>query len=75
MTIREFIEAMRQRPFMDHKDIRIGLSADEWGTGDYADWRQLFVTMVRDTDVPNTIDDIKKELKVYRESIYKEIIK
>lgn len=73
MTIREFIEAMRQRPFMDHKDVRIALSADEWGTGDYADWRQLFVTMVRDNDVPATIDDIKKELKIYRESVYKEI--
>ena len=68
MTIKEFLDIMKRRDFMDHKDVQIALRTDEWGSGSYDDWRELFINFVRKDNIPQTIEDIKEEIRKFRES-------
>ena len=56
---------------MDHKDVQIALRTDEWGSGSYDDWRELFINFVRKDNIPQTIEDMKKEIRKFRELVYK----
>ena len=69
MTIKEFMDIMKKRDgIMDHKEFRIALHADEWGSGSYDEWKEFFRVIIRKDNIPQTIEDIKEEIRKFRES-------
>ena len=69
MTIKEFMDIMKKRDgIMDHKEFRIAMNVDEWGSGSYDELKEFFIVFIRKDNIPLTIEDIKEEIRKFRES-------